>query len=94
MTETIKSLHDNLSQIDGESEVKVDGASAAFDFVADPIAQHRLLKDIIERVLAVRSFAQEKIDLHNAYLDTVKTRYCVGGLFNLFKKEAWSQVMA
>ncbi len=74
LTKVVDSLHDVLTEVDHVTDIKIDGATACFSYVKDPFAQHLLLKDLILRDLPIMSFVQEKVDMQNAYLDTVKVK--------------------
>jgi ABC-2 type transport system ATP-binding protein len=60
-----------LSAIGGVTEVRLEGTSVLFSYSGDPLAQHRLLKELIERGAPVRQFAEEQVNLQQAYLATV-----------------------
>ena len=51
--------------------MRVEGTSVLFSYSDDPLAQHRLLKELIERGAPVRQFAEEQVNLQQAYLATV-----------------------
>ncbi len=60
-----------LNAIGGVTEVRLEGTSVLFSYSDDPLAQHRLLKELIERGVPVRQFAEEQVNLQQAYLATV-----------------------
>ncbi len=65
-----------LKNIDGISAVQIDDQAdvwqASFSFSCDKTLQHNLLKQLIESHVPIASFAEEKRDMHAAYLDKMQ----------------------
>ena len=68
--------HSRLREILADSEqvadVQADDLQASFSFSADPNQQHRLLKKLLDGGLAVCLFTEQRHNLQDAYLKTVK----------------------
>ena len=52
--------------------LKTNGTELAFDFTGDPDAQHRLLRQLLDQGIPITSFAPERRDLQQSYLDTMR----------------------
>lgn len=74
LSEPVDNFLERLKEIDGVSALKVDGRDAVFEFTDDATAQRNLLKKLIDDGLPVRTFADEKTNMHNIYLDKVTER--------------------
>jgi ABC-2 type transport system ATP-binding protein len=61
-----------LETADGIADVQADIRQAFFSFSCDRELQHRLLKRLFECGVPVASFAEEKRDMHEAYLDKMQ----------------------
>jgi ABC-2 type transport system ATP-binding protein len=67
------SLRETLAGKEHVDGVKGDDVQASFSFSADPALQHRLLKELFDAGLPVCLFAEQRQNLQDAYLKTVKT---------------------
>lgn len=61
-----------LAEIDDVTQVSIEPDGARFRCRGDPVAQHELLKTLIERGVPVSSFAQEKVNLQDTYLSQLR----------------------
>jgi ABC-2 type transport system ATP-binding protein len=65
-------LHGLLQQCAGLTLIEADDDRALFSCSADPAEQHRLLQELLAAGLRVCSFAEQKQNMQDAYLRTVK----------------------
>jgi len=79
----LSSPHDSLREIladrDNVAELRVNETQATFSFSIDPAEQYRLLKELLDRGLPICSFAEQRQNLQEAYLKTVKHAGAQGG---------------
>ncbi len=73
------SLHDILAARDDVADLRVSETQATFSYSADPLEQHRLLKELLDGGVSICSFAEQKQNLQEAYLKTVKHDGAQGG---------------
>lgn len=69
--EPFSALPRYLEEEKGVSELELDGNRVLFRFAGDAAAQHVLLRRLIERGVPVSEFAEQKVNLQDAYLQTL-----------------------
>jgi ABC-2 type transport system ATP-binding protein len=74
------SLRDVLAGRDNVADLCVSDDQATFSFSIDPIEQHRLLKELLDRGAPICSFSEQRQNLQEAYLKTVKNEGAQGGV--------------
>jgi ABC-2 type transport system ATP-binding protein len=72
LVRALPGLAEILAASSGVARVKVDGASACFEFSGDEIAQHALLAGCIAQGVPVCALAEERTNLQDAYLAQVQ----------------------
>jgi ABC-2 type transport system ATP-binding protein len=72
LSEVRESLTEILQAQAGISRVTGDGTTASFHFAADKDAQHALLRRLIEQGLPICAFGEERANLQEAYLTTMR----------------------
>jgi ABC-2 type transport system ATP-binding protein len=65
-------LREALGNVEGIAEVAADASRATFTCSAAPGDQHRLLRQLLEQGLPVCAFAEQRQNMQEAYLRTVK----------------------
>jgi len=65
-------LQEIIETVDGAGDVKITENSALFSFSPDPQEQHRLLSELIGKGLKICAFTEQKKNMHEAYLKTVR----------------------
>ena len=73
-------LGEMLSNFSGVALLQADESGATISCGADPAAQHLILKTLLEQGMLVSSFAEQKENLQEAYLRTVKSAAATGGI--------------
>jgi ABC-2 type transport system ATP-binding protein len=66
------SMREALAGRDSLADLIAGDDQATFSFSADPAQQHRLLKELLDRGLPVCSFTEQRQNMQDAYLKTVK----------------------
>ena len=66
------SLRDLLASRDNVANLCVSDDQATFSFSMDPAEQHRLLKELLDRGAPICSFSEQRQNLQETYLKTVK----------------------
>lgn len=62
-----------LKQINLTGDINVDKTEVTFSFSSDRVAQHKLMIHLLRNKVPLCAFAEEKRNLHLAYLDSVRT---------------------
>jgi len=65
-------LDELLATAIGVTQVTVAGVTATFNFSGDDAARYRLLRHLIEAGAEVCAFAEERLNMQQAYLDSVR----------------------
>lgn len=74
LASSFENLDRLLSSFEGVTNIKTDGLSTLFEYSNNANIQHELLKFLISQGMPIQSFAEEKVDMHNAYLETVREK--------------------
>jgi ABC-2 type transport system ATP-binding protein len=65
-------LESLLVAAEGVNDCRIDNLGARFRFAGDAQARHRLLKQLIDAGVPVAGFAEERVNLQDAYLERVR----------------------
>jgi len=65
-------LESLLVAAEGVSDCRIENLGARFRFAGDGQAQHRLLKRLVDQGVPVAGFAEERVNLQDAYLERVR----------------------
>jgi len=71
-SEPLADLGRILGEIEGISGIRLEESAATFTYSADRKAQHALILELLQRGVPLCAFAEEKRNLHLAYLDSVR----------------------